>query len=92
MAEHTERHEPLSEELAAVQVVIREKEKVVERYRVDYEACTLSAERYQDRADELMDELLSLRSRAAQLTDATSEGADTTPDGVRFASRRTGWS
>jgi site-specific DNA recombinase len=59
--------QPLTEQLTAATTALTAKERVLARYQTDYEAGTLSAERYESRAAALEDELLAMRTHAANL-------------------------
>jgi site-specific DNA recombinase len=58
---------PLTTELAAASSAVASREAILRRYRTDYEAGTLDAARYSERAAELDEELLAARTRVAEL-------------------------
>jgi site-specific DNA recombinase len=67
LAARAEQTTPLTAELSAATAAAAENERVLRRYRSDYEAGTLDAELYSARAGELNEALLAVRARIAEL-------------------------
>lgn len=67
LAEQETTREPLERELAALRTSLADKRRVLGRYRDDYEAEKLSADRYEARSVELEEDLTALTARAAEL-------------------------
>lgn len=67
LVEQETTREPLEHELAALRTSLANKQRILGRYRDDYEAARISAERYEARSVELEEDVAALTARAAAL-------------------------